>query len=175
MSARVGPALYSVMEPGDEIVAGSTAQMGLSRRVDLAAALVGLSASVALGWLGWSGMQGDVSTFTVAFATSAFVFLGAAFPRLQFLRMQVFVAVTRRQLICYRLKFFGGPDRLMFAVPLPTGTVTCKDGSMTYTGPDGKRIRIDPGPHGRRDLGEVTAALQASGTIIEPAHPRALL
>ncbi len=172
--ARVGPGLYSVMEPGDEIVAGAWARTGPPLGVDMALPFVGwLAFLLTRSWdYGLAG-HGHLAAAN-ALTTGLFV-LSVALSALPFLRKQVFVAVTRRQLICYRLKYFAGRDRLMFAVPLPAGTVTRKGWSMAYTGPDGKPIRFNAGPRGRRDLREVTAALQTSGTITDPAQPRALL
>jgi hypothetical protein len=82
----------------------------------------------------------------------------------------VFVAVTRRQLICYRLKFGDGwPDRLLLAVPLAAGSFKRRRWSVTYTGPDGKVFRFSVLPSWTRDFAELATALKASRTAVESA------
>jgi hypothetical protein len=174
MRARVGPALSSVMEPDDVIVAGTCARTGPSWLWDVAAALGTFAAGVAVVRLNWP--LGQVHGYAAVSATLLTTVIFVAMPLLQLLRKQVFVAVTRRQLIGYRLTLWGYPDRLMFVVPLPTGSVTCKGGSMRYTSPDAKPVQLTTHWYWRRDLGEVAAALQASGTVVEPARrPPAML
>jgi hypothetical protein len=163
--SRVGPALYSVMEPGDEIEAGAWVRTGPRQSVDMAAALGMLAATVASQLLIRS--SGDVHGNAVAlFAYGLLPLATIATVLVPFFRKQVFVAVTRRQLICYRLTLSGRPKRLMFAVPLPSGPVRCEGWSMAYTGPDGRTIRFNAAWLWLQDLRAVVAALQASGSSI---------
>jgi hypothetical protein len=47
--------LYSVMEPGDEIMAGAEARTGPSLLLDLTIVLMGIGAAIAAFWLSLSG------------------------------------------------------------------------------------------------------------------------
>ena len=99
---------------------------------------------------------------------------------LLFMRRPVFVAVTRRQLICYRLSWMNNaPVRLLFCAPLPSTRVTYLGGAMPrwrsirYDGPgaEGRSLRLNVVGRWRQDLDEVLAALQAQGGRVEGLPP----
>jgi hypothetical protein len=104
---------------------------------------------------------------------AAVVFLANAF-----LSRPVFVAVTQRQLICYRLSgMTGRPVRLLFSAPLAAVRVTpghrmpvwvtCWR-SIRYAGPgaEGRNLQLTVGWSQRRQLDEVLAALHARGASV---------
>jgi hypothetical protein len=100
---------------------------------------------------------------------------------LGFLSRPVFVAVTQRQLICYRLsRMAGRPVRLLFSAPLAAVRVTpgrrmpvWMGGwrSIRYDGPgaEGRGLRLAVGWPQRRQLDEVLAALRDRGASVTGA------
>jgi hypothetical protein len=171
--ARVSPALYSAMEPGDQVVADMVAQTGPSIAIDLAVSLCLVLASLAdLALCTWRLVHGEGGADPLG-ATAIFGGVLALVPL--WLRKPVFVVVTRRQVFCYRLNRFdtsGTPREMMFAVSLPSASITRTRWSLRYTGPDGKAIRFNSGwtRKSRQDLNDVVAALEASGNMVEPGR-----
>jgi hypothetical protein len=164
----VGPALYQVMEPGDQIIAGTFASAGLGPWLDMA----GFATSTVLLAVGFPGTAPGTSP----------EFLWYLAPNLLplvmvFMRKPVFVAVTQRQLICYRLsRMDNEPARPLFCAPLLAVRVTSLGRSMPgwrsvrYDGPgaEGRSLRLNVHGRWRRDLDEVLAALQAQGASVAP-------
>lgn len=161
--------LNSVMEPGDEVVADMLAKTGPTLALDLAATTaVVVLAAVAFALSGWRLAHSEGGLDVPGGVLAA----GGPLAQLSlWLRKPVFVAVTRKQLICVQLMRMkpSTPRQILFAVPLPSGSISRSRWSLRYTGPDGKTIRLNNGLawHARRDMNEVVAALQASGVIVE--------
>jgi hypothetical protein len=161
---RVAPALERVMEPGGRIIAGTSAMTGPAPLLDLA---VGLPA-------------GALSFLSIGAGTAAFALWGGlatllSTTVLQFRRRPVFVAVTERQLICYRLSGIGSePTRLLFCAPLTAvsmisvGRGALRWRSVRYSGPgaEGPSLRLTVLGRWRRDLDEVLMALHAGGATV---------
>jgi hypothetical protein len=171
LRARVSPALFAATEPGDQVVADMLAQTGPTMAIDLALSLIvvagGLAESAVLIWRLVHGYGGTDPL------GGALIFAGLLGAALALRRKQVFLVVTRRQFICFGLGRSGTASRLMFAVPIQSGSITRTRWSVRYTGPDGKTIRFNTNPLARRwrgDVGEVVAALEAGGPTIEPAR-----
>jgi hypothetical protein len=108
---RVGPALYQVMEPGDQIIAGTWAMSGSAPAWDALAALPAIALGIAGGANHFTNVSGpftNVSGPVFGGAASMSVFFSTLLMLpLQLRRRQVFVAVTQRQFICYRLSRMG--------------------------------------------------------------------
>jgi hypothetical protein len=164
---EVGPALGKVIEPGDQIVAGTWAMAGPGLWLDMLGILPFFAAGVA-------GITAGASPGVWGFL-SALLSLISVFGR-----RPVFVAVTERQLICYRLsRMTNDPDRLLFRAPLLAVRVTCPGGSgprrtsIRYDGPGaGERgLRLSVTGSWRRDLDEVLAALHARGASVAGLPP----
>jgi hypothetical protein len=160
---KVGPALYQVMEPGDQIIAGTLAMSGIGPWLEmlfLPLAILILALSLAVFSDGatpvWSGMAALLTLVRLA------------------TRRPVFVAVTQRQLICYRMSWNYEPVRLSFCAPLPTVRVTSlrrpapRWRTVRYDGPgaDKGSLRLNVFGGWRPDLDEVLAALQAAGARV---------
>jgi hypothetical protein len=86
--------------------------------------------------------------------------------------MPVFIAVTQRQFICYRLSRVGNePIRPLFRAPLTWVRMTTlvsglpRGRSVRYSGPGAgyRGLRLNVHARWRKDLDQVLAALQASG------------
>ena len=100
---------------------------------------------------------------------------------LQFWRKPVFIAVTQRQFICYRMSRFGHePSRLLFSAPLAAVRVTNLGGRMPnwgavemHGGPgiDGRSLRLNASRRWRKDLNEVLVALQVGGAAVDGMPP----
>jgi hypothetical protein len=175
---RVGPALYQAMEPGDEIIAGTWAMSGCSPAWDVLAGVPGVA----------SGVVGSVGLFSNSTASPGLALVGLGLSPLilvplQLGRRPLFIAVTQRQFICYRLARFGNePTRLLFCAPLASVRITSLGSalprwrSVRYSGPGAgdRGLRLNVHGRWRKDLDEVLAALQASGAAVEGA-PRAEL
>jgi hypothetical protein len=174
---RVGPALYQAMEPGDEIIAGTWAMSGCSPAWDVLASVPSVV----------GGAVSSVSLFSTAGSPGlALIGLGLSpfiLVPLQIGRRPLFVAVTQRQFICYRLSRFGNePTRLLFCAPLASVRITSLESwaprwrSVRYTGPGAgdRGLRLNVHGRWRKDLDEVLAALQAGGAAVE-GIPRAVL
>jgi hypothetical protein len=114
---RVGPALYSVMEPGDDIVAGVMTDRGSRPGLEFLLALT----AFAVGTGGFFGLVGSWLSPGARTILGAAGFAAIITPLATFvLRRPVFLAVTQRTLICYRCRdstglrcdcFPGGTDR----------------------------------------------------------------
>jgi hypothetical protein len=161
---RVAPALERVVEPGDRVIAGMSAMTGPAPLLDLA---VGLPVIV-LSFVG-IGARTDVIALWGGLASWL---LSTA---LLFSRRPVFIAVTERQLICYRLSRIGSePTRLLFCAPLITVSMTSvgrgalRWRSVRYSGPgaEGPSLRLNVRGRWRRDLDEVLMALHAGGAAV---------
>ena len=162
----VGPALYRVMEPGDQIIAGTWAVTGPTPWLEM----LGTVATV----LAVAGITTDMTLepFRELVTLAPLVLL--------FWRRPVFVAVTQRQLICYRLsRMNNAPDRLLFCAPLPSTRMTYlgrsapRWRSIRYDGPgaESRGLRLNVAGRWRQDLDEVLAALQAQGGSVEGVSP----
>jgi hypothetical protein len=175
---RVGPALYQAMEPGDQIIAGTWAMSGCSPAWDVLAGAPGVA----------SGVAGAVALFS-SYAASpipALVGLGLSpliLVPLQHWRRPVFIAVTQRQFICYRLSKVGNePIRLLFCAPLTAVRMTSlgcgapRWTSVRYSGPGAgdRGLRLNVQARWRKDLDAVLAALHASGAAVEGTLGRSL-
>jgi hypothetical protein len=176
--AGVSPELNSVMEPGDQVVADMLAQTGPSVAIDLAVSLCLVIAGLgAIALSTWRLVHGEGGTDWLG-GVAVVGGLLALVP--QWLRRQVFVVITRRQVICYRLgrsDTSGIPRQMMFAVPIQSGFFARSHWSLRYTGPDGKAIRFNSGwtRKSRQDLNNVVAALEASGSVVDPARQPPLI
>lgn len=170
LKRRVGPALYQVMEPGDEIMAGALAITGPSPAWDL---LLGLSALAGVA-AGAAGLFSSFSPPQLLGPVLVFVPFLFAWP-LQLRRRPVFVAVTQRQFICCRMSRLGyEPSRLLFSAPLSAVRMTALGGrvpnweAVRYSGPG---LRFNVSRRWRRDLNEVLAALQVGGGAVDGMPP----
>jgi hypothetical protein len=154
------------MEPGDRIIAGTWAMTGPAP---------------------WLDMLGLVPLVFMFVESTAGVPLDPFQPLASFLplvlliwRRPVFVAVTQRQLICYRQsRMNNAPVRLLFCAPLVSTRVTYLGrlwphwASVRYDGPgaEGRGLRLMVAGRWRRDLDEVLAALQLQGGIVAGLSP----
>ena len=157
-----------MMEPGDEIMAGLLAKTGLPPLLDSIAVL----APVAVAFAGI--IPGGSMTFIWAGSLPSLATI--AIP---FLRRPVFVAVTQRELICYRLsRIRNKPVRLMFRAPLTlvrlTGTSrsVLRWRSVRYSRPGAERRMLRLNVYGawRADLAEAVTALQVGGAAVEASN-----
>jgi hypothetical protein len=173
---RVGPALYQAMEPDDQIIAGALAMSGCSPTWDV------LAGGPAVA----SGVAGAVGLFSSYTGSPALALVGLGLSPLILVplrhwRRPVFIAVTQRQFICYRLSKVGNePIRLLFRAPSMAVRMTSlgcgapRWTSVRYTGPGAgdRGLRLNVHARWRKDLDEVLAALQDSGAAVE-GTPRA--
>jgi hypothetical protein len=165
----VGPALYGVMEPGDQIIAGTLAVTGPAPWLDMLGSVLPLvSASVGLTTGSTPAPIWDLAS-GLLFTLFMLVIM--------FRRRPVFVAVTQRQLICYRLSRTNNePQRLLFCAPLPAvrmtslGRSVLRWRSIRYDGPgaEGRSLRLNVQGRWREDLDQVLAALHAQGASVAP-------
>jgi hypothetical protein len=173
---RVGPALYQVMEPGDQIIAGTWASAGPGPASDL---LAGVAGTVFFAFL-------SVDVFSHPYGSSSVTIVGPSLLPLllQLLRRPVFIAVTQRQLICYRMsRMSNQPSRLLFSAPVAAVRMTRLPArapywkSARYLGPgtDGRGLRLNVNGRWRQDLNEVLWALQAGGAVVVSAPGRSPL
>jgi hypothetical protein len=174
---RVGPALYQAMEPGDQIIAGALAMSGYSPAWDVLASVPSVAGG-AVSSVGLFSTAGSPGLALVGLGVSPFILVP-----LQIGRRPLFVAVTQRQFICYRLSRVGSePTRLLFCAPLASVRMTSLGSwaprwrSVRYSGPGAgdRGLRLNVHARWRKDLDEVLAALQASGAAVE-GTPRAEL
>jgi hypothetical protein len=158
------------MEPDDVVVAGALTRTGPP--VWFSQGILPLMWSAPLALIAVSLPSGPHHEYVSAAVCLTGFLLGIVQSLSLLLSKHVFVAVTRRQFICYRLTLSDVPRRLMFATPLPAGSVSRGRGSLRYTGPDGKSVRLSV-PYfwrgWRQDLTEVADALQASGVMMQSA------
>jgi len=171
---RVGPALYQVMEPGDQIIAGVLVITGPSAAWDLFPALC----AVFCGVLGSAGLFSSFSPPPIVAGLGIATVL-LTLP-LQLRRRPLFVAVTQRQLICYRMSKLGTePSSLLFCAPLTAVRMTRLGGrmphwaSVRYTGPgaDDQGLRFNINARWRKDLNDVMTAPQAGGAAVDGQPP----
>ena len=171
---RVGPALNQVMEPGDQIIAGALVITGPSAAWDLFPALC----AVVCGVLGSAGLFSSFSPPPIVAGLGVATVL-LPLP-LQLRRRPLFVAVTQRQLICYRMSKLGTePSGMLFCAPLAAVRMTRPGGrmphwtSVRYTGPgvSGQGLRLNTSRRWRKDLSDVLAALQTGGAAVDGQPP----
>jgi hypothetical protein len=162
----VGPAIYSVMQPGEQIRAGvlaGTSPPGQAAMVAVAVA-AGL-ATVGFGTVGilgsgWNGIPLPLLAMASVLSSGALA-LG---------RKVVFVAVTDRQVICWRLGDAASyrPYRLVLSTPLTDASIgrarywrpwhaSVVVGSPAMTSRRGLRLDVDK--RWFKDLDEVLAAM----------------
>jgi hypothetical protein len=174
---RVGPALYLAMEPGDQIIAGTSAMSGYSPAWDVLASVPSVAGGVVSSASLFSNSTGSPGLALVGLGLSPFILVP-----LQMGRRPLFVAVTQRQFICYRLSRVGNePTRLLLRAPLASVRMTSLGSwaprwrSVRYSGPGAgdRGLRLNVHGRWRKDLDEVLAALQASGAAVEgtPGRP----
>ncbi len=177
---RAGLWLYRVMWPGERIVAGVRAEAAPFQLPVLAIRLAALGLSLAWGVLATIHLVVLLSSQQAPGPSPFMPFLVVpavlATQLSTWLVRPVFIAVTDRQVICYRLSFFDQqPSRLLFAVPLAEVRVTrYRQGrwfaSLRCEAPEGGKVR-------RRRL---TVArvwqpdLDALLTALTPAEPATL-
>lgn len=164
---EVGQALHKVMEPDDRIVAGTWAAAGPGPWLDILAIAGFFVLEMAALRMGAS--PGPLWEMT-----------GPAIPMATyFWRRPVFVAVTERQLICYRLaRITNDPLGPRFCAPVPTVRMTALSGrlapwwSIRYDGPGAERrgLRLNLPPTWRRDTGDVLDALYQRGAYVAGKH-----
>jgi hypothetical protein len=179
---EAGRAIYPVLGPGDQIIAGTWALTGPSPAWDL---LPGLPA-IAGGVSGGLDLFSSISVPVFGVAAGAGVVVGS-YPltlAVQLRRRPVFIAVTQRELICYRLSRIGNePVSLLFRAPLAAVRVTRLGSAMPrwrsvrYTGPgaESRGLRLNVGGRWRQDLDEVLTALQAGGAAVGTSQARSQL
>ncbi|HXW46617.1 MAG TPA: hypothetical protein VEL03_17640 [Streptosporangiaceae bacterium] len=173
----VGPALYSVMQPGEQIIAGCYARTkGRRNPASLAVALVYVAACALLAR--WHLMP-PVPLTCGGLALLSPHLIAAIRRR----RHPVFLAVTNSQLICVgmsgraRTSF---PVKVRFHVPIGSfqihrvpGQNRCRH--FTYTGihtpPPGLRFTVSR--IWRQDTNEVMSALVAAGVLADGLVPAA--
>jgi hypothetical protein len=166
----VGPALYRVMEPGDQIIAGTWARTGPTPWLEMLVAVPSVFAVAGITTSATLGPFGDL------------LLVNLAALALLIMRRPVFVAVTQRQLICYRLsRMNNAPVRLLFCAPLLSTRVTYlgrsapRWRSVRYDGPgaESRSLRLNVAGRWRQDLDEVLAALQraAAWKACRPHRP----
>jgi hypothetical protein len=172
---RVGPALYQVTEPGDQIMAGTLATTGPSAIWDLLLGLPVLAGTVASA----TGLFGSFDPALLIGPFLVFVPFLLAWP-LRLRRKPVFVAVTQRQFICYRMSRLGNePSRLLFSAPPAAVRLRFVNSwmlnweSVRYSGPGagGRGLRLNVRGPWRSDLHEALAALQAGGAAVDGPPP----
>jgi hypothetical protein len=180
IKGRIGPALYSAMEPGDDVVAGVLAEAGSGPRLDLLAGLIAVSMAIVgvydLSGSGLSRIAGlDFGTMNlIVWLLTALTFVA---------RKPVFVAVTQRSLICYRVSRLGrSPVQLLFRVPPSSVRITGSGrgllrSSVRYSGPGAGEngLRLTVLRFWRGDLDEVLTTLQLAGAAIDIAGSVAVL
>jgi hypothetical protein len=169
---EVGPALRAVLEPGDQIVAETWAITGPGPWLDVAGAVIVMALEFAGFKFGAGAFWGSLTLVCAPLA-------------LQLMRRSVFVAVTERELICYRLsRMTNDPDRLWFRAPLLTVRVTSLEPvvfsrwrSIRYDGPgaDGRGLRLNVYGRWRRDLDDVLAVLHTQGASMAGLPPASQL
>jgi hypothetical protein len=170
---RVGPALYSVLEPGEVIVAGVLADAGPRPSLDMLAALAAIGVGIA-GTFDLLGSGLTPGARTVLGIVSFTAWLAPAVAAM--MRKPVFAAVTQRSLICYRLSRFGhDPVRLLFRAPPDAVHLTdsARRGrlwsAVRYRGPGASKraVRLSIAWYWRQDLHQVLTALQFAGAAVD--------
>src|ERR1022692_2844060 len=161
---RAAPALQEAMEPGEKIIAGAAAGRGTSPVV-VALCVVGAGLFPLIVLLTNSGLTSH--KYWWLHLVDGLVFPLAAY----FLQRPVFIAVTNRQFICYRLARLGHrPVRMGFAAPLTAVRISSsrrvlKWRSFRYSSPGAPSLRFHLNRSWRKDLGAMMTALQAAGCL----------
>jgi hypothetical protein len=180
VKGRIGPALYSVMEPGDDVLAGVLAESGPGPRFDLLAGL----ASVGLAIVSLYDLSGPGLNRVAGLDLSAVSFIGWLVTALiSVARKPVFIAVTQRSLICYRVsRLDHSPVRLLFRGPPSSVRITGSGrgllrSSVRYTGPGAGEhgLRLTIRRPWRCDLEAVLTTLQLAGAAVDVASRDAIL
>jgi hypothetical protein len=166
---RVGPVLYSVMVPGERILAGTLGWTGRWRGLEFAASGAALVLYTALVYpfqlLGSVHRLAGTPARAVLFA-AVYVFVALAFRH-----RWVLIALTDQQLICVRAPGSGRPSVWLRwprqAIRMRGGPVTplLRSKSVTLLAPGLRSggIRINAPGVWRPDLDELVAELQAGG------------
>jgi hypothetical protein len=173
VKGRVGPALYSVLEPGEVIVAGVLTDAGSRPGLDVLAALAAIGVGIAgtFDFLGSGLSPGARAVLGIVSFTAGLQKVVAAM-----MRKPVFVAVTQRSLICYRLSRLGhAPVRLLFRAPPDLVHITGSAhrgrlwSAVRYRGPEARKrgVRLSIAWYWRQDLHQVLAALQFAGATVD--------
>ncbi len=163
----VGPWLHQVMVPGERMVAGVRAESGPPPPAVLAACLVLGIAGITYGT--YELVHGDGAPYPAGLA-------GPVALALNRLNRPVFLAVTDRQVICFRLSAYDRSSvRLLFAVPLSRARITrYRQGrwraSLRCEAPEGGRSRKRQLTVPRAWQPDLDALLAA----LTPAEPAAL-
>lgn len=172
IKGRVGPALYSVMEPGDDIVAGMMTEAGPRPGLDMLAALV----AIGIGMGGWFDLFGPGLSPSARAVLGIVSFAAGPWPVITLVvRKPVFVAVTQRELMCYRMsRFDHAPVRLLFRAPPACVRITGSGrrglwSSVRYSGPGARNrgLRLNIVWYWRQDLHEVLTALLLAGAAVD--------
>src|ERR1022692_743440 len=172
IKGRIGPALYSVMEPGDDVVAGVLAETGPGPRFDLLAGL----ASVGLAIVSLYYLSGPGLNRVAGLDLSAVSFIGWLVTALiSVARKPVYIAVSQRSLICYRVsRLDHAPVRLLFRAPPGSVRITGSGpgllrSSVRYSGPGAGEhgLRLTTRRPWRGDLDEVLTTLVLAGAAVD--------
>lgn len=163
-------ALRHDLQPGERIAVGSAVTSDPSRWA--AAALI--AAALAEGAAGLASLLGPLSAGPVIVLTLPVLGLGV-----QFLLRPMYVAVTDRRMICYRLSRLRRTlGRAEFAVPLADlRIVNYRSGrlgtSIRCEIAGRKPILLHADRAGRKDFAEVEMVLARSGAFakLDPAYP----
>jgi hypothetical protein len=168
---KENPALLSVLEPGDRVIA----TMRAAERFWLATGRL-LSVLLAVTWFGV--VVGTHENFAVS--VPLFVVVAAVNLVVWSRQRPCFIAVTERLLICYGVTSLRGtPTRLLFTAPLPDVAVTVGGRNpmlgtpVRYTGPGApaRGLNLIVGSRSEEFLDLVLTALQAGGaTVTAPLH-----
>lgn len=171
IKGRIGPALYSVMETGDDVLAGVLAEVTLGPLVDVPIAFAGTCSLIVALY----DVFGPGLSQAGAVATAASVGLSLVLAAALLMRKHVFIAVTQNSLICYRVsRLDQSAVRLLFVAPPSSVRLTGSGrgllrSSVRYSGPGtGERgLRLTIVRPWQGDLDEVLTALALAGAAVE--------
>jgi hypothetical protein len=173
----VGPVLNAVMEPGEQILAGSLAVTGWWRWRE---ACIGLGLSCPALLAGPLPVLGHASPLGSLLLGTLLPILLLPLFVLDVTRRNVFVAVTDRQLICLSMRNMT-PSRVRFHVPIGSFQIRKvmsrnRYRSLAYAGPGVRtpRLRVTATGRWRQDMDEVTETLQAAGVPVDGFVPAPL-
>lgn len=168
---RENPALLSVLEPGDRVVA----TMRAAERFWL---VLGTLVSVVLAVAWFLAVVLTHESFAVA--VPLFIVVGAVNLVVWSRQRPYFIAVTERLVVCHGVTWFRGrPTRLMFTAPLSAVSVTVGGRNsvlgtpLRYTGPGvpSRGLHLIVGRRSEEFLGLVIAALRAGGASVTDPSP----
>jgi hypothetical protein len=171
LKRKVGAALNAAMEPGDQIVAGTLAQTGRGQGREAACSGALAFSGVALWALGRlfsPSIPGHIGTMLGL--------AGFAAGLLALRHRPLSLAVTKSQIICYRLsRLTKKPVKVLFRMPLAEARIAGKwvglgcTEAVIYGEPavktKGMRFAVT-GLWGR-DFAEVVTNLQAAGAVVD--------